>query len=391
MDYAHEYISHLLSVPPVTEIFATLTQLKHLESLPTLKDIASKYQTEITSDNTNCSIRIKGEYSKLKETRKIVILALQTLFPSEYCSFPVPLYFLQDLASHTLDETLVGTGAKFELDLPLGCVLIRAEPNTDAVMVALNLLKKKQLLWSDLHPVIPIEDYLLPSFVGKNGTTIVQMEKDLGVRIRVNRIEKRLEIENSDNKQIVSKAYEAVSSKVEKMRASHWEVTMTPEMLGAFIGKDGVNIKKYRADTNCNIDIDNKTEVLRVTGEPHCVADAKAKILEFIREEEKSNSLLEVSVPPLSYPVIIGTKGSIAKEIQTKTGCRLELDRNRQIVILRGSAESCDKASVMIQSILKENGFNMKVDEPAAEIATTEITEPSDASKTKLKVLTCIN
>lgn len=224
VDDAHEYISHLLSVPPFTEIFVTLSQLKHLESLRTLQDIALQHRTEIVTDNTNCSIRIKGEYSKLRETRNAVILQLQTLFPSEYFSFPVTLYFLQDLASHTLDETLENTGAKFQLDLPLRYVLIRAEPNTDSVQIALEMLQKKQLLWSDLHPVIPIDDYLLPSFVGKNGTTIVQMEKDLGVRIRVNRIEKRLEIENSDNQLVVSKAFEVVSSKVEKMKACHWEV-----------------------------------------------------------------------------------------------------------------------------------------------------------------------
>lgn len=161
---------------------------------------------------------------------------------------------------------------------------------------------------------------------------------------------------------------------------------MTPEMLGAFIGKDGVNIKKYRSDTNCNIDVDNKTEVLRVTGEPNGVAEAKARILEFIHEEEKNNSVLEVSVPPLSYPVIIGTKGSIAKEIQTKTGCRLELDRTRQVVILRGNGESCNKASIIIQSILNENGFNTKVEELIMEATSTEQLESETSKSSKPKV-----
>ena len=390
VDAAQKYLQNQLSNPSVSEIYATVTQLQHSTFLQALQDIAIRHHTVITSDNTNGIITIKGsDYTKHKDTRKAIIFALQTLFPLEYVALPVSLYFIQDLASHTLDDSLDSTGAKFEFDLILRQVLIRGETNTNSVMIALDMIKNKQLLWGELHPIISIDDYLLPSFVGKNGSSIVQLEKDLQVRIRVNRIEKRLEIENSDDIEIVSKAYEAISAKVEKMRASHWEIIMSPEMLGTFIGKEGVNIKKFRSDTNANIDVDNKTEVLRVTGEPHCVTAAKIRILAFINEEEKNNHVLEVSVPPLSYPVIIGPKGTIAKDIQIKTGCRLELDRNKQIVILRGSIESCQSASTMIHAILEENGFNVKpiVDDTIVDTTEKTQTDSNDITKSKPKVI----
>ena len=81
-----------------------------------------------------------------------------------------------------------------------------------------------------------------------------------------------------------------------------------------------------------------------MSGEPDRVAEAKVKIGEYLEEEGLNNHLLELKVPSAAYPLVLGIKGAAAREIQSKTiilvpvavGVRLDLDRGRSTVVLRG-------------------------------------------------------
>lgn len=73
-----------------------------------------------------------------------------------------------------------------------------------------------------------------------------------------------------------------------------------------------------------------------MSGEADEVAAVKARIEDFLITERRNSFVLEVSVPSAAFPIVIGSKGATIRELQQNSGCRLDLDRNRLMAILKG-------------------------------------------------------
>jgi polyribonucleotide nucleotidyltransferase len=64
---------------------------------------------------------------------------------------------------------------------------------------------------------------------------------------------------------------------------------------------------------------------------------AKQRLLEFVEYEEKYRTLpRSFHIPSAAFPVILGVKGAVIKELQEKTGAKIELDRDTKKCSLRG-------------------------------------------------------
>ena len=64
-----------------------------------------------------------------------------------------------------------------------------------------------------------------------------------------------------------------------------------------------------------------------------------------------------MKVPSRAFPLIIGPKGVRATEITEQSGARFDLDRVKEIAILKGSPEACQKLKELIEEILAEEGL----------------------------------
>jgi polyribonucleotide nucleotidyltransferase len=78
--------------------------------------------------------------------------------------------------------------------------------------------------------------------------------------------------------------------------------------------------------------------MIEVKGSEACVALAVAEIQAFLLENasEKLPSLIQLSVPTKAFPAIIGTKGTKAQELTQLSGARFDLDREKQMVTIKG-------------------------------------------------------
>jgi KH domain len=65
-----------------------------------------------------------------------------------------------------------------------------------------------------------------------------------------------------------------------------------------------------------------------------------------------------MKVPARAMPLIIGAKGVKASEITELSGARFDLDRVKEIAILKGSPEACQKLKELIEEILAEEGLS---------------------------------
>ena len=125
-----------------------------------------------------------------------------------------------------------------------------ASASADVTQRAAQAIQDKLSVWGEKHATIPVEEYMLASLVGKNGTAILGLQKELKVGIQLNRhsAPMQLEIDASD-KSTLDAAMLSLTDKVKKMRRGHWHSTVGPELIGLLVGKQGAKINKLRSDT----------------------------------------------------------------------------------------------------------------------------------------------
>ena len=269
VDAAHQYLEHYLTPTATVHLSLPAPLITHfkpllsdtLASAPIAPFISKGIKIEV---DDSLGVAIHGPAAQAFDTRKV--LARDILAPTfdntRFTVISMSQASLIETASRTPDDTLDAIDAAVELDLPSQSVYISG--TSTQLTAAKEYFQQRAKRWDALHPVVPIEEHLLSPFVGKGGAAIIQLEKDTKVRIRVNRQMKRLELENCSDPEVVSKALEIITARVEELRAGHWEVSIQGDILGNFIGKEGATIKRFRAELGVNIDIDNKTGLVRV-------------------------------------------------------------------------------------------------------------------------------
>eukprot|EP00596_Hydrurales_sp_CCMP1899_P005208 CAMPEP_0119048136 /NCGR_PEP_ID=MMETSP1177-20130426/57210_1 /TAXON_ID=2985 /ORGANISM="Ochromonas sp, Strain CCMP1899" /LENGTH=722 /DNA_ID=CAMNT_0007023637 /DNA_START=136 /DNA_END=2304 /DNA_ORIENTATION=- len=177
-------------------------------------------------------------------------------------------------------------------------------------------------------------------------------------------MELELDSSPSSKPEVMAKAVEAISGimkGLEKKKQHSWKSVIDPLLLGLLIGKQGVKINKLRTDSGASIDIDKATDMIEVKGSETCVALAVTEIQTFLLENatEKSEktSSTQLTIPTKAFPFIIGPKGTKAQELTQLSGARFDLDRDKQLLTMRGPPEKCQKLKDMILDILKGEGL----------------------------------
>lgn len=146
---------------------------------------------------------------------------------------------------------------------------------------------------------------MLASLVGKNGTAILGLQKELKVGIQLNRnsIPMQLEIEAPD-KDTLDAAVASLAETIKALRRGHWSSTVDPELIGLLIGKQGAKINKLRADTGAAVELDRRTGAIEVNGDEDKVAKARAYIEAFIEEHKDTACSAQVRMPAVSLDAI---------------------------------------------------------------------------------------
>lgn len=263
VDLASEHLTSALDKLVHVKVRASPSQISYLNSISKFKELEGKFsEINIVANAETGEVVCSGPPHEAGECRKDVLQILKLRFPAEFTSNSLSSSCLLDIASKNTEWLSESSGAGIVVDLPLQVVHVFG--TAMSVKLAVESLRSRQISWVDTHPSLPIDEFLLPTFVGKNGSGILQLEKDLQVRVKVNRAEKRIELESAD-KELIQKAVKYITEKVENMKARHWEVTMPPDLLGLLIGKEGSSIKKFRLETNVSVDIDNASGLVRVS------------------------------------------------------------------------------------------------------------------------------
>ncbi|XP_062252395.1 high density lipoprotein binding protein a [Platichthys flesus] len=271
---------------------------------------------------------------------------------------------------NTLQEILEKTGVSVEIppsDSSSETVILRGEP--DRLGQALTEVYAKANSYTISSVSAP--SWLHRFIIGKKGQNLAKITQQMPkVHIEFTEGEDKITLEGptKDVQMVQSQIEVIVTDLVNRM--DYTEISVDTKFHRHLIGKGGVNINRIKELHKVTVRIppDNeKSNLIRIEGDPQGVQEAKKELLELASrmENERTKDLI---IEQRFHRAIIGQKGEKIKEVRDKFPEVIinfpDPAQKSDIVQLRGPRNEVEKCSKFMQKIVAEmveNGFSVSV------------------------------
>ncbi|KAM9849306.1 high density lipoprotein binding protein a isoform 2-T2 [Aulostomus maculatus] len=271
---------------------------------------------------------------------------------------------------NTLQEILDRTGVSVEIppsDSSSETVILRGEP--DRLGQALTEVYAKANSYVVSSVTAP--SWLHRFIIGKKGQNLAKITQQMPkVHIEFTEGEEKITLEGpTKDVQMVQSQIEAIVTDLVS-RMDYTEISVDPKFHRHLIGKGGVNINRIKELHKVTVRIppDNeKSNLIRIEGDPQGVQEAKKELLELASrmENERTKDLI---IEQRFHRAIIGQKGEKIKEVRDKFPEVIinfpDPAQKSDIVQLRGPRTEVEKCSKFMQKIVAEmveNSFSVSV------------------------------
>uniref|UniRef100_A0A3B3TUN7 Vigilin n=1 Tax=Poecilia latipinna TaxID=48699 RepID=A0A3B3TUN7_9TELE len=261
---------------------------------------------------------------------------------------------------NTLQEILDRTGVSVEIppsDNSSETVILRGEP--DRLGQALTEVYAKANSYTVSSVSAP--SWLHRFIIGKKGQNLAKITQQMPkVHIEFTEGEDKITLEGptKDVQMVQSQIQAIVTDLVSRM--DYAEITVDPKFHRHLIGKGGVNINRIKELHKVTVRIppDNeKSNLIRIEGDPQGVQEAKKELLELASrmENERTKDLI---IEHRLHRAIIGQKGEKIKEVRDKFPEVIinfpDPAQKSDIVQLRGPRNEVEKCSKFMQKMVAE-------------------------------------
>uniref|UniRef100_A0AAQ5YLD0 Vigilin n=1 Tax=Amphiprion ocellaris TaxID=80972 RepID=A0AAQ5YLD0_AMPOC len=261
---------------------------------------------------------------------------------------------------NTLQEILDRTGVSVEIppsDSSSETVILRGEP--DRLGQALTEVYAKANSYTVSSVSAP--SWLHRFIIGKKGQNLAKITQQMPkVHIEFTEGEDKITLEGpTKDVQMVQSQIEAIVTDLVS-RMDYAEISVDPKFHRHLIGKGGVNINRIKELHKVTVRIppDNeKSNLIRIEGDPQGVQEAKKELLELASrmENERTKDLI---IEQRFHRAIIGQKGEKIKEVRDKFPEVIinfpDPAQKSDIVQLRGPRNEVEKCSKFMQKIVAE-------------------------------------
>lgn len=271
---------------------------------------------------------------------------------------------------NTLQEILDKTGVSVEIppsDSSSETVILRGEP--DRLGQALTEVYAKANSYTVSSVSAP--SWLHRFIIGKKGQNLAKITQQMPkVHIEFTEGEEKITLEGpTKDVQMVQSQIEAIVTDLVS-RMDYAEISVDPKFHRHLIGKGGVNINRIKELHKVTVRIppDNeKSNLIRIEGDPQGVQEAKKELLELASrmENERTKDLI---IEQRFHRAIIGQKGEKIKEVRDKFPEVIinfpDPAQKSDIVQLRGPRTEVEKCAKFMQKIVAEmveNSFSVSV------------------------------
>ncbi|XP_061744399.1 vigilin-like isoform X1 [Nerophis ophidion] len=271
---------------------------------------------------------------------------------------------------NTLQEILDRTGVSVEIppsDSNSETVILRGEP--DRLGQALTEVYAKANSYTASSVTAP--SWLHRFIIGKKGQNLAKITQVMPkVHIEFTEGEDKIALEGptKDVQMVQSQIEVIVSDLVSRM--DYTEISVDPKFHRHLIGKAGVNINRIKELHKVTVRIPpdhEKSNLIRIEGDPQGVQEAKKELLELASrmENERTKDLI---IEQRLHRAIIGQKGENIKEVRDKFPEVIinfpDPAQKSDIVQLRGPRTEVEKCSKFMQKMvaeMMENSFSLSV------------------------------
>uniref|UniRef100_A0A665W4S7 Vigilin n=1 Tax=Echeneis naucrates TaxID=173247 RepID=A0A665W4S7_ECHNA len=261
---------------------------------------------------------------------------------------------------NTLQEILDKTGVSVEIppsDSSSETVILRGEP--DRLGQALTEVYAKANSYTVSS--VSASSWLHRFIIGKKGQNLAKITQQMPkVHIEFTEGEDKITLEGpTKDVQMVQSQIEAIVTDLVS-RMDYAEISVDPKFHRHLIGKGGVNINRIKELHKVTVRIppDNeKSNLIRIEGDPQGVQEAKKELLELASrmENERTKDLI---IEQRFHRAIIGQKGEKIKEVRDKFPEVIinfpDPAQKSDIVQLRGPRTEVEKCSKFMQKIVAE-------------------------------------
>lgn len=258
---------------------------------------------------------------------------------------------------HVLQEILQATGVWVEVP----------SPESDSSTITLRGPQDK--LGSALTQVyekansVAIEEVHAPQWlhrfiIGRKGQNVQKITQDLPkVHVEFNSSTHKIVLEGPPDQ--VHQAKEAFVTFTEDLMATmdYAEIKVEQKYHKHIIGKGGASVSRIKTETGTSIIIPSDTEksdVIRIEGDPVGVKAAKSMLLELAAKMENERSK-DILIDQKFHKLIIGTRGEKIRETRDRfNGLQIsfpEPGEKKDIVALRGPKEDVEKCAAHLKKI----------------------------------------
>ncbi|KAI1889321.1 hypothetical protein AGOR_G00177980 [Albula goreensis] len=271
---------------------------------------------------------------------------------------------------NTLQEILEKTGVSVEIPPPDSSsetVILRGEP--DRLGQALTEVYAKANSYTVSSVSAP--SWLHRFIIGKKGQNLAKITQQMPkVHIEFTEGEDKITLEGpTKDMQLVQSQIEAIVTDLVS-RMDYTEIIVDPKFHRHLIGKGGANINRIKDQHKVSVRIppDNeKSNLIRIEGDPQGVQEAKKELLELASrmENERTKDLI---IEQRFHRAIIGQKGEKIKEVRDKFPEVIinfpDPAQKSDIVQLRGPRTEVEKCSKFMQKMVAEmveNSYSVSV------------------------------
>uniref|UniRef100_A0A674P2N1 Vigilin n=1 Tax=Takifugu rubripes TaxID=31033 RepID=A0A674P2N1_TAKRU len=261
---------------------------------------------------------------------------------------------------NTLQEILDKTGVSVEIppsDSSSETIILRGEP--DRLGQALTEVYAKANSYT--IGMVSAPSWLHRFIIGKKGQNLAKITQQMPkVHIEFTEGEDRITLEGptKDVQMVQSQIEVTVADLISRM--DYTEITVDPKFHRHLIGKGGVNINRIKELHKVTVRIppDNeKSNLIRIEGDPQGVQEAKKELLE-LASRMANITEMEVSIPSKLHNSLIGSKGRFVRSIMEECGgvhihFPTEGSGNDKVTI-RGPVEEVAKAKQQLLALAEE-------------------------------------
>uniref|UniRef100_A0A673N4A3 Vigilin n=1 Tax=Sinocyclocheilus rhinocerous TaxID=307959 RepID=A0A673N4A3_9TELE len=337
---------------------------------------ATKIQIPRPEDPSNL-IKISGTKEGLEKAKHEILLisAEQDKRAVERMNIEKVYHpFITGAYNKLVGEWMQETGARINVPPPsVNKTEIVITGEKEQVALAMAKIKKIYEEKANSYTVSSVSapSWLHRFIIGKKGQNLAKITQQMPkVHIEFTEGEDKITLEGpTKDVQIVQGQIEAVVTDLVS-RMDYTEISVDPKFHRHLIGKGGANINRIKEQHKVSVRIppDNeKSNLIRIEGDPQGVQEAKKELLELASRMENERTK-DMIIEQRFHRAIIGQKGEKIKEIRDKFPEVIinfpDPTQKSDIVQLRGPRTEVEKCTKFMQKMVAEmveNSFSVSV------------------------------